>query len=181
VWNIEKVVKKGDYDYGKCKEHPKATKNGYVLLHRLIVENNLNRLLNDEEEVHHINHNRKDNRIENLQVMTKQEHSNLHSLEKSRECCDLKCPWCGVIFTRWRNKTLLVRKKNKFTCCSPSCRGKLSRKIQLFGITTEVENAISGNIVREYRVNFNSLDNPEETETTGSVETIRIPPEMAKR
>ena len=49
MWNIKKIISKGDYDYALVPEHPKATKNGYVLLHRVIMENHLGRLLNDDE------------------------------------------------------------------------------------------------------------------------------------
>ena len=45
-WKIEKVVSKGDYLYAVVKDHPNRTKNNYVLLHRVIVENYLGRLLN---------------------------------------------------------------------------------------------------------------------------------------
>lgn len=51
--------------------------NGYVQInvsmkwifeHRLIMENKLGRCLNEEESIHHLNRNRKDNRIENLML-----------------------------------------------------------------------------------------------------------------
>ncbi len=178
MWKIEKIVSKGDYLYAVVKGHPNATKNNYVLYHRIVVENALGRLLDSDEVVHHINGNKKDNILENLQVLTSSEHARLHGLEKFRDFCQLKCPWCSAIFERPRNKTFLCSSRNKYTCCSKSCRGSLSRKIQLHGLTAEVEVAISENIVLEYR--RCSSDNSEETATTGSVETIRNQPETAK-
>jgi len=58
-WKIEKIVSKGDYNYAVVKNHPNATKYGYVLHHRIVMENHLGRLLNSNEVVHHINGQKK--------------------------------------------------------------------------------------------------------------------------
>jgi len=54
MWNIKKVISKGDYLYALVPEHPNATKNGYVLMHRIVMENHLGRILNKDEVVHHL-------------------------------------------------------------------------------------------------------------------------------
>lgn len=33
MWNIQDLIRKGDYDYALIPVHPNATKNGYVLYH----------------------------------------------------------------------------------------------------------------------------------------------------
>ena len=60
--------------------------SGYIInsrtnrpVHRLVIEQHLGRKLRRYEVVHHINHNRQDNRIKNLQLMTWREHAKHHS------------------------------------------------------------------------------------------------------
>ena len=48
--------------------HPSATKQGYVMKHRLVCEDHLGRILKPEEVVHHINGNCWDNWLENLKL-----------------------------------------------------------------------------------------------------------------
>lgn len=73
------------YRYNYKPYHPKAigTKNMYVAEHRLIMESALDRFLRDDELVHHINENKLDNRIENLQVMSASEHSKHHAKNRT--------------------------------------------------------------------------------------------------
>lgn len=63
-------------------DHPKSDKRGYILEHDLIMECNIGRWLNKDEVVHHINKIRDDNRIENLKLMTRGEHTQYHRLLK---------------------------------------------------------------------------------------------------
>lgn len=53
------------------------TKNGYKKEHRIVMENYLNRKLNKEEHIHHLNGNKSDNRIENLLLVSNSQHQNI--------------------------------------------------------------------------------------------------------
>mgnify|MGYP001561650795 CR=1 FL=1 len=61
-------------------EHPFAVKK-YVQEHRLIVEEARKITLNPWMIVHHINGIKDDNRLENLRVMTRSEHTSLHFIK----------------------------------------------------------------------------------------------------
>lgn len=73
------------YNTVYCPDHPRSTKDGYVMEHVLIMENHIGRYLKNDEVVHHKNKVRDDNRIENLQLMTFKEHAALHMKERWAE------------------------------------------------------------------------------------------------
>lgn len=60
-------------------DHPRADGKGYVHEHTLVMEKHIERYLEDNEVVHHINEQKNDNRIENLQLMTDWDHRHHHS------------------------------------------------------------------------------------------------------
>jgi len=87
-WHGGKSITWDGYIYIEAKNHPYANYYGYVLEHRLIMEKKLNRILSPIEVVHHINGNRQDNRIENLQLFDSNEsHTTYHNLKRKEEKC----------------------------------------------------------------------------------------------
>ncbi len=67
-WKGGRVATQGGYIAVMRKDHPKATRDGYVLEHRLVMEEKLGRLLRDDETVHHVDGIKSNNDPGNLQL-----------------------------------------------------------------------------------------------------------------
>lgn len=81
-WNGGKNKNWAGYISMRVVGHPYANKQGYVKEHRLVMEKKLGRYLLPHEIVHHINHIKDDNRIENLMLTTVKEHLKEHRIKK---------------------------------------------------------------------------------------------------
>lgn len=103
-------IERNGYVFILKPEHPNAYKR-YVQEHHLKMEKKIGRYLKPNEIVHHINEIKNDNRIENLQLMTRNEHDRLHCIErkltgnflrrKIENGIYLKCSYCGKIEKRY--------------------------------------------------------------------------------
>ena len=82
LWKGGKFLTGRNYVKIYAPNHPNTCSDKHIFEHRYIMEQFLGRLLNSEEVVHHINKDTQDNRIENLKVLTKGEHTTLHNLER---------------------------------------------------------------------------------------------------
>lgn len=91
-WKGGRFVSADGYIYLLKPEHPNALKNGYkgyIAEHRYVMSEHLGRPLETCELVHHINGNKSDNRIENLVLITRNDHASEH--QKG----DTNMNWCG--------------------------------------------------------------------------------------
>lgn len=72
-----KWMSKG-YFYTYAPKHPFKNTSDGVAEHRLIVEKYIGRYLTRAEEIHHLNGNKIDNRVENLIIVSRNNHAKLH-------------------------------------------------------------------------------------------------------
>ena len=82
-WNGGIYIHDG-YKLIRIKNHPHANPLGYIREHRVIMEKHLGRYMKPEERIHHLNGNKQDNRIENLQIVTIGEHNRIHKLPRNK-------------------------------------------------------------------------------------------------
>lgn len=82
-WNGGKRTGRSDkYIQIYKPDHPFSSKEGYVMEHRLVMEQKIGRYLTKEEIVHHVNKTRTDNHPDNLRIMSPREHATLHLNER---------------------------------------------------------------------------------------------------
>jgi endogenous inhibitor of DNA gyrase (YacG/DUF329 family) len=108
--------------------HKRSTGNPrrYVLLirngkciteHRWFMQEHLGRKLTRSEHVHHLNGNPRDNRIENLTIISASQHAKLHGNWNTRRLGkEIQCQRCG----KWVYTKMSRLKLRKF--CSRKCQ-----------------------------------------------------------
>lgn len=91
--------------------HPTSNGHGYISEHRYVMEQTLGRFLRPDEVVHHINHIKTDNRPDNLELVTRADHTRHHKPStpaEMRRCslegCDRKHYGNGLCFIHNRRR-----------------------------------------------------------------------------
>lgn len=117
--------RKCQYNYCQGENHPNykggnININGYkrvkikgkdILEHRLVMEKHIGRKLKKNEHIHHIDKNKLNNSIENLQIVTNAEHHSIHMIENINNGSNIR----GVSFDKERNRwfaRISYKKKN---------------------------------------------------------------------
>lgn len=112
--NLDKqVLDSNGYYYVYAPTHPQANGAGKVYVHRYIGYLKEGRVLSTDEECHHIDENKINNSINNIEVMTHIEHILLHSSKPIIACGVCSRPTKGIKY------------------CSNKCSGIASRKLDI--------------------------------------------------
>ena len=102
-WKGGRTVDTRGYVWLYMPDHPNAVGN-YVLEHRFLMEKKLGRLLNTDEDVHHMNHEKGDNRPENLMLMSHGKHSTMHNIENNHH---------PDVNARWHPETFVSKSRKR--------------------------------------------------------------------
>ena len=98
---------------------------------KYLLEQKLGRSLLPTETCDHINGDYTDNRLENLQLLSRSDNIRKHAALSPREFGTFTCPVCNCSFTKPMNNVRGNRKKGKRgPYCSRSCAGKAGRVAQ---------------------------------------------------
>lgn len=101
------------YVYILAKGHPNGDRDGYVLKHRLVMEEIMGRPLLKTKIVHHKNSIRGDNRAENLQLIDSQSaHMKEHGFGRI-DYTKVKHPWLGRHHSEEQKKRWSKMRKGK--------------------------------------------------------------------
>lgn len=119
-----KLDKALGYMYAYNPSHPLANKAGKIYEHVYVMSNHIGRKLKQNECVHHIDRDKKNNSLENLRLMTFAEHARLHMIEdKGIQFKEVECLNCG--------NRIQVTSSSSQRYCSIGCFRKQSRRFEI--------------------------------------------------
>ena len=84
-WNGGRSVQRGYVVLSGYRGHPMATSRGHIREHRLVMAAHIGRYLSKNEDVHHINGNKLDSRIENLELLSHSDHISKDNAQKGKK------------------------------------------------------------------------------------------------
>ena len=90
-WRGGEYIREDGYAMVYQPDHPHANQNGYIRKSRYVIEKKIKSILPKDVIIHHINHNRSYDKMENLQILSSHaEHRKVHADEKAFLNCGHK-------------------------------------------------------------------------------------------
>lgn len=131
------------YDYVKYE----------LLVHRLMAHTFLGMDLSTNYEVHHIDGNVSNNKLDNLEILTTQDHSKAHWDESGKRRCKRYCAYCGTL--------LYKTNKNMFCMLHRYDHQRIMRVVPIMETKKDFEILVDkfGNDMTKLASLFNVTDN----------------------
>lgn len=119
---------------------------------RYLLAVSLGRYLGDHEHVDHIDNDRTNDDISNLQILSKAENNKKAARDKGRLLSEIKCPVCSKIFTRRKGNTQAVPVyKGRVVSCSRACANQFKK----LTLTHEERLSVSeASLIRVFKVHI---------------------------
>jgi hypothetical protein len=99
-WKGGRILHGSGYILIYKPDHPFCTKLGYVMEHRLVLEEKLGRYLNKNEYPHHKNGIKTDNRPENIELVTHNIHMKIHNTGNKYNKKDMTNRRCLLCYSK---------------------------------------------------------------------------------
>lgn len=105
-----------------CLTFKESNKKTTVSYARYLLSCLFKRFLNKEEQVDHIDGDKTNDNIENLQILSGSANVRKHIIQTNRghKIAVMECPTCKTVFERAYNKTHF-QKKGHYSACSRDC------------------------------------------------------------
>ena len=132
-----------------CLIHNVTKKRTTTSYARYLMSVKEKRFLNQNEQVDHIDGDKTNDSIENLQILSAKENTIKHTVQKNitLKLVELKCPNCNTNFIKPLNNSFL-QKGGKFSCCSKKCLHNFLKKKHS---TEELMQIGANQIIRHFR------------------------------
>lgn len=141
-----------------CPDYPGAftsgCNKGYAYAHRIIAESILNRPLEKDEDVHHIDHNRHNNDPSNLAVMKKHDHYLLHAIERYGQLYEDRCIECGKLLS---DKAIIVSKTRRCRECSILASRKVKNRPSRHDLQKMIDESNYSIVAKKYGVSVHTI------------------------
>lgn len=119
AFKVYKVYHKKQKRFYAQLKHKYTSSRTTITYAKYVMSVSLGRILEKEEEVDHIDNNKLNDDISNLQILTKKQ--NLEKSKKEEAVVDCICEMCGTSFTRPKRLAHHTRNPNVRCFCSKTC------------------------------------------------------------